>query len=392
MKPQKSSLKSWLRGLFILPALMTGTAFAQTDISASSEESAVNWDAVLTVDSLHNTKGGLKTGNRVTSNLDLSVSYVGENGFEAFGYIIADTGGGFSSTFSGDAQGVTNIDAPETIRLLEAWVKKTNASQTISVTFGAINLNSVFDANDNGGIFLNASHGMGPELASSGPSAFPLTSIGMIGEFTFSDTQKLAIGVFDGVPGDPENENAFAPFKFNKGDGAHWIVEYQQQIKDISFKIGHWQQTEKAERIDGLGLDKNAGSYALVGARLSRENTDDDQGLTGFVRLGVSNEDVAEIDHYVGLGLSYQGPFKGRNNDSLGLAVAQARFGAPARAASGLGMGPETNIELTYQAQIKPGIIIQPDVQYIKNPGGDKDAKSAVVVGIRLRLALEAFQ
>jgi porin len=55
-------------------------------------------------------------------------------------------------------------------------------------------------------------------------------------------------------------------------------------------------------------------------------------------------------------------------------------------------MGPETNIELTYQAQIKPGIIIQPDVQYIKNPGGDKDAKSAVVVGIRLRLALEAFQ
>jgi len=392
MKPKKSPLKSWLRGLLILPALLSGAAMAQSDLTPQPEESALSFDAVLTVDSLHNTKGGLKTGSRVTSNLDLSVSYVGDHGFEAFGYIIGDTGGGFSSTFSGDAQGVTNIDAPETIRLLEAWVKKTNNDQSVSVTVGAINLNSVFDANDNGGVFLNASQGMGPEFAGSGPSAFPLTSLGVIGEFTISDTQKLAVGVFDAVPGDPNNEKAFAAFEINKGDGAQWIVEYQHQINNVSLKIGHWQNSEKAERIDGLGMATNAGTYGLVGARLSREKTDDDQGLTAFVRLGVANKQVAEIDQYLGMGLSYQGPFKGRNNDTIGLAIAHARFGAPARAASGLRMGPETNIELTYQAQIKPGLIIQPDIQYIKNPGGDRDTKSALVVGVRLRIGLEAWR
>jgi len=40
--------------------------------------------------------------------------------------------------------------------------------------------------------------------------------------------------------------------------------------------------------------------------------------------------------------------------------------------------------ELTYLIQATPWLEIQPDVQWIVNPGGDSDIPNAVVVGVQL--------
>lgn len=40
-------------------------------------------------------------------------------------------------------------------------------------------------------------------------------------------------------------------------------------------------------------------------------------------------------------------------------------------------------IELSYQCQVTPWLIVQPDVQYIINPGGTQDLDNALVVGGR---------
>ena len=76
--------------------------------------------------------------------------------------------------------------------------------------------------------------------------------------------------------------------------------------------------------------------------------------------------------------MTYKGAF-GRPNDTVGVAVEYARIGARARAGdvavildSGV-PGPvrssETVIEATYQAQITPWWQLQPDFQFILNPG-----------------------
>ena len=120
-------------------AFCLGLAMA---VPASAETA---FDAVLTTDVLSNQQGGLREGTRVMANLDLSAAWTGDNGWEAFGYVLADAGGGFSETYSGDAQVVSNIDAPAGVRLFEAWVRKTSADERLVVTAGIINLNGIFD-------------------------------------------------------------------------------------------------------------------------------------------------------------------------------------------------------------------------------------------------------
>ena len=85
------------------------------------------------------------------------------------------------------------------------------------------------------------------------------------------------------------------------------------------------------------------------------------------------------IDVFVQGGVVYKGPF-GRDADSVGLAAEWAHIGARARAgdaAVALATGSffpvrtsETVIEATYQLQVAPWWQIQPDLQYVFNPGG----------------------
>ncbi|MDV6331216.1 hypothetical protein [Asticcacaulis sp. 201] len=42
------------------------------------------------------TSGGVKKGGRVTTNLDLSATWTGNDGLDGFAYVLADAGGCFS--------------------------------------------------------------------------------------------------------------------------------------------------------------------------------------------------------------------------------------------------------------------------------------------------------
>ena len=80
-----------------------------------------------------------------------------------------------------------------------------------------------------------------------------------------------------------------------------------------------------------------------------------------------------------------------RSHDRFGAAVIYAKFSDTVRAFDRdkvlfTGTGPirdyETNLELTYVAQIVPGWTVQPNLQFIWHPSGDA-SKNATVVGAR---------
>lgn len=199
MNNNKSSFRRALNttlSIFALTPFIFSNAFASNVCNVSNENSKLEFDAVLTTDYLKNTGGGIMDGDAFVSNLDLSAAYSSNNGFEAFGYIIADTGGGFSSKYSGDGQSVSNIDAPSGVRLLEAWIRKTGNNQKHVSTFGVINLNGIFDIQDYGGVFLNGSHGIGADISQNGPSLFPITGLGFVEEFHINETLALRGGIF----------------------------------------------------------------------------------------------------------------------------------------------------------------------------------------------------
>jgi porin len=51
--------------------------------------------------------------------------------------------------------------------------------------------------------------------------------------------------------------------------------------------------------------------------------------------------------------------------------------------AGGPGLGGETTLELDYQYNPAPWLSIQPDMQYIMDPGGNSDRSDILVLGLR---------
>ncbi|ANO50836.1 hypothetical protein BA177_06110 [Woeseia oceani] len=85
-----------------------------------------------------------------------------------------------------------------------------------------------------------------------------------------------------------------------------------------------------------------------------------------------------------------QAPFDRRSDDQLGLAIASAGAGdayLDALLSSGGASGKhETIWELTYRATVNNHFVVQPDIQFIKNPAMDATLAAAVVIALRFEL------
>ena len=59
---------------------------------------------------------------------------------------------------------------------------------------------------------------------------------------------------------------------------------------------------------------------------LYREQADPQRGLTGFFHAGTANPDINPFRYALAFGVVYQGLFRSRPDDILGVGVAPARF------------------------------------------------------------------
>ena len=129
-----------------------------------------------------------------------------------------------------------------------------------------------------------------------------------------------------------------------------------------------------------------------------------DGGETGmFARLGWSdgaNESFVftEVDRAASVGIQVAGGYWSRGNDRLGVAGLVHGLSPSHQqylAAGGVGFllgdgaltyGQERIIEAYYRAQLTPYLQFGPDLQYIRNPGYNRDRGPATVLGLRLNL------
>lgn len=129
----------------------------------------------------------------------------------------------------------------------------------------------------------------------------------------------------------------------------------------------------------------------LAEGKVYQEAGREEQGAAFFVSTGWADQKVNQFGSYIGAGVVYTGVFPGRGEDQLGLAVASAINTEEFRwLSSAEGMEAdwaETAIELTYQFGLGNGVVLHPDVQYIVNPGTDRQLGNAFVVGLGTSLA-----
>ena len=368
-------------------------------VLADSASSGVTFDVVYTGEPIRNLTGGRKTGGTYLDNLDLQLSadrgsIVGIPGISGLLYVIHNNSSEFSSDYAGDAQGVSNIDAPRGTRLYEAWLDWANPAGRISVRAGLYDLNSEFDSVETGGLFLNSSHGIGPDFSQTGlngPSIFPVTSLALRVRTALGAGGYGQFALLDGVPGDPGDPGS-NEIDLSHEDGALVVAELGWAGDDWrKLAVGAFTYTGDFARLadpEGPPDDGNAGWYAIADRTVwRREST----ALAAFLRIGQAEERFNPFKTYVAFGASLAGFSGTRPDDELGLALAMARTGSDFKASRQLDElntdSHETAIELTYRAPVSGWLTLQPDLQYIINPGTDPQQDNALTISLRFELS-----
>ena len=156
---------------------------------------------------------------------------------------------------------------------------------------------------------------------------------------------------------------------------------------DGAYRVGFWYDPRPKERLTGGTKRDDMGLYLSCDQMVFKEVADDPedtQGLGLFARWGYAHSDVAEITHFWSAGGQYQGMLPGRDDDVLGVGVAQGRLSGHARSAGR--DAHETAVEVYYNAKVCGWLNITGDVQYVLNPGADRAVGDAVVIGIRAQM------
>lgn len=392
-------------------------------------------EIVYLADVISNLDGGVKRGTVYLGNLDmlLTVQTVDLFDFDAgtfFVYGLANQGDSPSSLV-GDAQGVDNIEAPQTAKLYEAWWQKVMLDDRVSVLFGLYDLNSEFDLVESSRLFLNSSFGIGPEFALSGangPSIFPTTSLGVRLKTEPLPGVFAQVAIVDGVAGDPDDAGG-TQIGFDGDEGLlvvgeiAWIVagdEPGPMPQDamsmtrtrrrrvgrgwggmpyaLKIGVGAWGYTQPQPVADAVATDggpekeqSHPGAYVLADFDASDWDLLGDRGLGLFVRLGFADGGVQQFGGYAGGGVSVRGPFRWRGNDLAGFGVAAAIAGSGFRDAStAAGMPPagaEVALEWTYRARLTEWFSLQPDLQYVIHPNSLRERPNALVFGLRTEVS-----
>lgn len=373
-----------------------------------SSESSEAWtlSTLYTADLLRNAHGGLAVGNAYLDNLDVTLAIDGGRAFgvpslQLFAYGLYNNDARFSENLSGDAMTASNIDAPRAIRLYEAWADWTFGASDVSLRFGLQDLNSEFDTTEARSLFMNSTFGVGHELGQTGhngPSIFPSTSLAVRMAFKPAADWALLVAAFDGVPNDPEHPS-HTRIRIGGDDGALLVTELQRHGPRLTkLAAGAWHYTEHFERIDDTLLgspsprkDASSGAYALADLTLWQDPLDTDRQVEAFARIGVASASVNEFDGSAQLGIIVRHPFSRRADESLGFAVAAARTGEPFRRAQRTVGAPvedgEAVLEITYRRELSSWLTVQPEIQYILNPGADRSLHNALVLALRIELA-----
>jgi porin len=370
----------------------------------------------------------------VTASLDLDLSKLlkwPDATFHVDGYQIS--GRGLSENAIGNLLTVSSIEALPTTRLHDLWLQQAFLENRASLRVGQIAFDDEFYISQYAAIFVNSTFGfpgmLGSDLPGGGPG-YPFAVPGVRLRFAPTTALTFATAVFNGNPappgpGNPQVRNSSGT-NFLIGEGGTLAVaelaytfdarpDLANPLSDVKF--GGWYHSGDFPdlRFDTAGVslaspasngipaahDGNYGLYAILDKMLWQPLKAMSQGLGGFVRIGGAPGDRNLIDLEVDAGLTYKGLLPSRQSDMLGMALAYARIGGAARGLSAdqsLFSGIEEPVrdyesvlEVTYQVNLAPWWILQPDFQVIFHPGRNIAAPpppsepipNAVVVGLR---------
>lgn len=350
--------------------------------------------------------GGNDRGQNYLDNLDIvfdidNEKLIGLNGNKARIYFLNNNGTEPNAKRVGSVQGIDNIEVgTQTFKLYEAWVEQSFFSDRLSVLLGLHDLNSEFDVTDLTANFIKPTMQIGQSFAQSGqngPSIFPTT--GLAGRIKLAPTEEtyISAAVFEGIPGNPNKPNG-THINLSDDEGMLLIAEAgitpntpkDAESRFNKFAIGGWSYTKHMDDLVDVDTNGDAmqrrmhGAYFLSSYQFYNEGSNT---LGAFFRGGIADGDTAQVDWDCELGVVANGWL--RANSEIGIGLSQSHNSDKyVQSASGPVDRNEYSYELYYRDEIIPGLSMQPDFQYVVNPGTDQATKNAAIFGMRIDLNL----
>ena len=405
-------------------------------IRATLAQRGVTYSLVFIGETLGNPAGGARQGVIGEGRLDLQANVdlqkaIGIDGatLHANGYRIVGGGLGRDDLFALSVP--SGIEARPSTRLYEAWYEQTVLDGKVALKVGQIGADTEFLVSQYAGVFVNATFGW-PDITAydlpSGGPAYPLAAPGLRLRLAPDAHWTLLAALFDGDPSGASRFGGAADPQVLDRHGTNFRVtdppltmveaaytygDKDGQLLPGTVKLGGWEHfgsfAASIPTATGLTLGSGTGSlqgndgiYGMVDQMVYRLPGTDDGAIGIFARLSGSPGDRNLVSFYMDGGVTGKGLVPGRPDDTAGLSFAFSQISPAARRtdrAEEAVLGTpypirsnETVVEATYQAQIVPGFTVQPDAQFIANPGGGipnplradpRPIRDAVVLGMR---------
>jgi porin len=405
---------------FVLSGLMVGlSAFVcspglaeeanfLTQLHSITEENGITFGGAYIGEGFGNLSGGILRGAayegllKLTLQLDLE-KIVHWGGATVYASALYPHGNGLSRQFTGDFNILSNIDAYNSFRLFELWLQQDFFGDKASIRIGQMSADIEFYQSQWSNILINSCFGTFPTISFG--TELPIYPVGGLGgrvDFHPLSSAVVRAAVFDSNPGLASTTDLHGlRFHLNPSTGLIILAEAVYQImpslqnrgKEEDYTLGAYYDSR---RFSGSFVEpnhhSNGGFYAIVDRLLYRKEPylnaqSKKTGLGAFSSFSLAPTDRNQVSFYADCGINYDGPFPGRDNDVFALALSYTKIsgddlvnGVPVHS------GHETVLEATYRIQVTDHLGIQPDFQYIFDPGAFRHRPNAVVAGLRYEL------
>lgn len=393
-------------GYFTQKALQDAPANVEDEIKALGDKGAL-FQFNYWGEAFANLSGGVRRGGDYEGLLKISLSLdlqklVHWNGAILYASMLYPHGNGITDHYVHDYNILSNIDAYDSVRLSELWLQQTLFDGRFSIRAGELVTDNDFFVSTNSALFVNSAFAvLGTVLHDVIPPIYPVASEGVRLHVDITPSFYVQAMAIDDNPGAQNLENKHgARFDFTKGHGvlsffeAGYVPDPLNGASGLgaAYKVGAYFDSKFRTDISTGPFNRpNCGFYALVDQPLyiaPGSKKDAPQGLSAFARISYAPDDRNPVEYYFDTGFNYIGPLPRRPKDIFGAAFSFERLGTGLELASGAPVlsHHEHVLELTYLATLSDWFSLQPDLQYIINPGGIGRIQNAFVAGVRFNV------
>ena len=383
------------------------TVIPPTSLRADLADRGVSFFGAYTAYFLGNVSGGLSQGFAYNSmlflqlNLDLE-KLAGWKGGKIVWSWADNNGSNLSQTVGNNFQISTDY-GPNSFIFNELYLKQTFLDGALAIKAGQLSMLNSFAASELYSYYSNLAFCGNPITLSfnSGATAMPTSSWGVHAKYTqpqwyaqaavYQLSDRIGVIAYHGLNYAIEPDDGAIAFL-----EAGWTPSFGKTAQTPgyagNYKFGAYYSGWNYENyLGGANTSNLYGLYWLADQMVYQEQGRPEQGLYLWSAFTLSpQEEMAQLPYFVSGGVQYQGLIPHRDEDRAVFAVAYGSYSSDLRAQQrSQAKSPEYYemvFEWSYQIAINKWMWIQPDVQYIVNPGATGDIANAWVIGAVLNV------